>query len=119
MGGDASLIAAVPNGRALIGRSRLLDRCECEEPLCGLRRELIEFVTTMKALHRTANPFGSIHPTKSAETPAGADNVRRRLSNIFHSAMRGSLPLPRLSPAASLRPRIHGSNCQSPRAHRC
>ena len=54
-----------------------------------------------------------------ATTPAGADNVRRRLSSIFHRPMSGSVPLPRSSPAASPLPSIQGSSCQSPRDQRC
>jgi len=42
---------------------------------------------------------------------AGAESVRRRLSNIFQRPMAGIRPLPRSN--------IHGSNCQSPRAQRC
>ncbi len=73
-------------------------------------------VVSTNAVQASAAFSGSNHPATSARTLAGADSVRRRLSSIFHSPISGSESLP--GPAASPRPRIHGSNCQSPRAQR-
>ena len=74
---------------------------------------------TTKAVQTSAALPGNIHPASSAAILAGADNVRRRLSNIFHRAISGNLRRPRVAPAASPLPKIHGSSCQSPRAQRC
>jgi hypothetical protein len=64
---------------------------------------------------------GSVKPATSAARLAGADSERRRLSSIFHRPMSGIRPCPRLCVAApaSLRPKIQGSSCQSPRTQRC
>ena len=52
----------------------------------------------------------AIHDTQSSRKRLGATRVRRRLSSIFHWAIGESWRL--------RRPAIHGSSCQSPRAHR-
>ena len=65
-------------------------------------------VATMNALHIAGDVPGRVHATTRVRKAAGADSVRRRLSSIFQRPITG-IPLRR----------IHGSSCQSPRAHRC
>ena len=68
-------------------------------------------VATTNAVHIAGPPAGSVQPTASVSSAAGADSVRRRLSSIFQRPMAGI----ERDPEA----KIHGSSCQSPRAHRC
>ena len=50
----------------------------------------------------------------------GADSERRRLSSIFHTPISGvGCGRGRVAAPASLRPKIQGSSCQSPRTQRC
>src|SRR2546428_6904370 len=69
-------------------------------------------VVRTNAVHTTGDAAGSVHPTTNVRKVAGADSVRRRLSIIFHRPING---IGRWEPY----PTIHGSSCQSPRAHRC
>src|SRR2546428_12206555 len=69
-------------------------------------------VVRTNAVHTTGDAAGSVHPTTKVRKVAGADSVRRRLSIIFHRPING---IGRWEPY----PTIHGSSCQSPRAHRC
>jgi hypothetical protein len=66
---------------------------------------------------QTSAPDGAVHAATSASTEAGAETDRRRLSSIFQRPMAGTS-----ARSARLRrgpePRIHGSNCQSPRVQR-
>ena len=59
-------------------------------------------------IHTAGDVAGNVHAAISVSTAAGADNVRRRLSSIFQRPITG----------IGAR-KIHGSSCQSPRAHRC
>src|SRR2546426_12724605 len=68
-------------------------------------------VARTNAVHTTGDAAGSVHPTTNVRKVAGADSVRRRLSIIFHRPING---IGRWEPY----PTIHGSRCQSPRAHR-
>ena len=76
-------------------------------------------VSRTKPVQTSAAEGGRVHPANSATIAAGADRVRRRLSNIFQKpiAVRG-LALPRVTRPFT-RPSIQGSSCQSPRAQRC
>ncbi len=76
-------------------------------------------VDRMKQVQAAAECKDRVHPASKAMTLAGADNVRRRLSSIFQRPISGSALEPRLPRDASPRPKIQGSNCQSPRAQRC
>jgi hypothetical protein len=49
----------------------------------------------------------------------GADGLRRRLSSIFPRLIGEITVRTRLLPESDAYPKIHGSNCQSPRAQRC
>ena len=73
-------------------------------------------VASTNRVQLSAAGSGSSQPANSAMTMAGAESVRRRLSSIFQRPSSGSDLRPRR--VASPRPKIHGSNCQSPRAQR-
>src|SRR5213079_2017127 len=51
-------------------------------------------VDTTKAVQMIAACRGSSHPASNATALAGGDDVRRRLSNIFHRPLSGSVPRP-------------------------
>ncbi len=74
-------------------------------------------VETMYSDHGIAPVTGSIHPASKARMAMGADSDRRKLSIIFQRPTTGTVvgwPF-----GLRARPKIHGSNCQSPRAQRC
>ena len=75
-------------------------------------------VRTTNSVQRSAERSGKVQPASNARTAAGAESVRRRLSSIFQRPTAGRTldvePPDRNGP----RPKIQGSNCQSPRAHR-
>jgi len=86
----------------------------------------VAIVAIMNAVHIAAGHIGSVHPAIMAISVTGACSVRRRLSIIFQRpsdgiddrpSRGGEVAASALEPCA--RPNIHGSSCQSPRAHRC
>ena len=66
---------------------------------------------TTSATHMPCGALGNAHERTSSMSAAGADSVRRRLSNIFQR------PMAEISRPCD--PSIQGSSCQSPRAQRC
>ena len=75
-------------------------------------------VTSTKKVQIAAASNDKVHPTSKARTAAGAESVRRRLSTIFQRPIAGMAPRFRSSLTTGPRPKIQGSNCQSPRAQR-
>ncbi len=75
-------------------------------------------VARMKPIHTEATANGIVSPAIKASMQAGADNVRRRLSNIFQRPIAGMASRTRSAPPIGPWPTSHGSNCQSPRAQR-
>ena len=63
--------------------------------------------------------IGSSQPISMARSAAGAESERRRLSSSFHRPINGSGVFGEPSLALSRKPKIQGSNCQSPRTQRC
>src|SRR5258706_10270179 len=62
---------------------------------------------------------GNIHPATKVKNAAGAVSVRRRLSSIFQRFIGEIDARTRAPHVFCARPKIQGSNCQSPRAQRC
>jgi hypothetical protein len=75
-------------------------------------------VARMNAVQTSACSNGSNQPASKARTEAGADSVRRRLSNIFQRPIDGMAQRLPFATAVGPCPRIHGRSCQSPRAQR-
>ena len=71
-------------------------------------------IPSTRTVHKTAVGKGNIQPANKASNAIGATNDRRRLSTNFQRPTKGTPP--RLN---RLLPKIHGSNCQSPRTQRC
>ena len=76
-------------------------------------------VASTNVVQITGEANGSVHPAIKVINAAGADSVRRRLSSIFQRLIGGIGARIRSPLASRAWPRIHGSNCQSPRAQRC
>ena len=77
-------------------------------------------VSRMKPVQTAAaRAAAASSPPAGPARTAGADSVRRRLSSIFQRPIAGIARARRSAPASRPRPKIHGSNCQSPRAQRC
>src|SRR5580658_9464838 len=79
----------------------------------------IEIVARTKRVHIQGDTCGTSHPVIMTSSMNGAESVRRRLSSIFQRLIAGIEILRRSSFDRPPRPKIHGSNCQSPRAQRC
>ena len=86
-------------------------------PATGMRGGS-RIVSRTQPVHTDAAANGNTNPASKANMQAGADNVRRRLSSILQRPIAGMAPRVRSVPATGPRPKIHGSNCQSPRAQR-
>ena len=76
-------------------------------------------VSRTKPVQTSAAGSGRVHPASSATNAAGADKVRRRLSNIFQKPIAVTALEASCVRLPFTRPSIQGSSCQSPRAQRC
>ena len=83
-------------------------------------------VATMNPVQIHAEAGARVQHAINARKAAGANSVRRRLSIVFQRPIGGIAPRRsviavafRSLPEPFPRPRIQGSNCQSPRAQRC
>src|ERR1700732_690597 len=80
--------------------------------------EGIASVARMNLVQSQGEMTGTSQPTTKVRNVQGAERVRRKLSIIFHRLMAGIFTLLRSSFDKSPCPKIQGSSCQSPRAHR-
>ena len=76
-------------------------------------------VARTNTVQMTAASNGRSQPAKRASRQVIGEDVRRRLSTIFQRPLAGiAADRVRALPSRTSHPRIHGNNCQSPRAQR-
>ena len=105
-----AITASVPNAAKWL-RSVTPDRSGTMPNGRGSKRGSASISTTTR-VQTVATAGGISQPAKSVVIASGANKDRRKLSIIFQRPTTGMPPLRRCAP------KIHGSNCQSPRAQR-